>query len=150
MVTFKGTSRYFSRNSPGKFQLDVGEIRSAFALGDQLSQRVKRFRDERLGLIASGETPVQIDQGPKAVLHIVPASALDPTAHVDPQIVQTKQDRLEPIYAHGWNHRYNLDGLATYTPRSDGSSYTYVQVFRTGSLEAVESGIMSSPDGPPQ
>ena len=32
MVTFKNLSRFFSRNSAGKFQLDVGQIRSAFLL----------------------------------------------------------------------------------------------------------------------
>ena len=30
MVTHKGTSRFFARNSAGKYQLDVSELRTAF------------------------------------------------------------------------------------------------------------------------
>jgi hypothetical protein len=150
MVTFKGTSRFFSRNSSGKYQLDVGEIRSAFASGEQLGQRLRRFRDDRVASIAAGEASLPMETGPKTVLHMVPASALDPSVQLDPQLVQPRQAQLEPIYAHGWDHRYNLEGLATYAPNGDGTTYTYVQVFRTGALEAVESGIMSRPDGPPR
>lgn len=42
MVTFKGTSRFYSRHSTGKYQLDVQEIGQVFAeqrsLGEQLQQ----------------------------------------------------------------------------------------------------------------
>ncbi len=34
MVTFQNTSRFYTRNSAGKHQLDVSEIRSAFALSE--------------------------------------------------------------------------------------------------------------------
>ena len=34
MVTFKGTSRFYSRTSNGKYQLDVSEIRAAFLLSE--------------------------------------------------------------------------------------------------------------------
>ena len=34
MVTYKGTSRFFARNSAGKYQLDVQEIRAAFRMLD--------------------------------------------------------------------------------------------------------------------
>ena len=36
MVTFKNSSRFFSRTNAGKFQMDVTEIRSAFALSEEL------------------------------------------------------------------------------------------------------------------
>lgn len=44
MVTLGGTSRFFSRNSAGKYRLDVDEIRSAFLATDAISNRIREFR----------------------------------------------------------------------------------------------------------
>lgn len=48
MVTFKGTSRFFARNSAGKYQLDVQEIRQAVLLSESTAERIKSFRLDRL------------------------------------------------------------------------------------------------------
>ena len=48
MVSFKGLSKFFARNSAGKYQLDVGQLRSAFAFSASL---VDKLRDlGRIGL----------------------------------------------------------------------------------------------------
>ena len=60
MVTYKGTSRFFSRHSAGKCQLDVGEIRNAFLATDSQAERIKRFREDRLAKILADETPVRL------------------------------------------------------------------------------------------
>ncbi len=41
MVTFKGSSKFYSRNSAGKYQLDVSEIRSAFLLSETIAERIR-------------------------------------------------------------------------------------------------------------
>ena len=58
MVTFKNLSRFFSRTSAGKQQLDVGEIRSAFTASGDLRAKITAFRTERLGKIVANEGPV--------------------------------------------------------------------------------------------
>jgi hypothetical protein len=63
MVTFKGSSRFFSRGSAGKHQLDVQEIRSAFLLSENVAERIRNFRLERVGKILAGETPLRMDDG---------------------------------------------------------------------------------------
>lgn len=148
MVTFKGSSKFYSRNSAGKYQLDVGEIRSAFASGEELAHRVRRFRDDRVGRIVAGEVPLHMEPRPKTVQHIVPVSAFEPAAQIDPQLVEAKQGQLAPINPHAFSGRYNLDGFATYAPDGKGGTYSYVQVFRNGALEAVETDSMARPDGP--
>src|SRR5207253_9516967 len=67
MVTFQEHSRFYSRNNGGKYALDVGELRSAFALSESLPERIRRFRDERLVRIVAGETPLPLRDGPKVV-----------------------------------------------------------------------------------
>ena len=75
MVTYQEHSRFYSRNSKGKYPLDVGEIRSAFALSEELPQRIRQFRNERLAPIVADETPVPLIPGPKFVLNILPVTA---------------------------------------------------------------------------
>jgi len=75
VVKYHETSRFYSRNSAGKYQLDVGEIRSAFAASEALPERIKRFREERLANIIADEAPVALQQRPVLVIHFVPISA---------------------------------------------------------------------------
>ena len=64
MVKVGGSSKFFSRNSAGKYQLDVDEIRAAFALSETTSEQIRNFRRERLAAIVAGETPVPLDNNP--------------------------------------------------------------------------------------
>ena len=50
---------------------------------------------------------------------------------------------LRPIRATGWNSRINFEGLVLFT--GNGSpSYSYVQLYRNGIIEAVNISILSS------
>ena len=44
MVAFKRWSRFYSRNSAGKYQLDVHELRSAFIASESVADRIRQFR----------------------------------------------------------------------------------------------------------
>lgn len=143
MVTFKGSSKFYSRNSAGKYPLDVSEIRALFALSETTTERIRNFRTERLSKIIAGETPILLDDVPKIVLHIIPLNVLDPTAKYDVSLLLPDTNLLRPIYTSVWNHRHNFDGLLTYSLRPQSSSaHTYLQVFRNGSIEAVEAFLL--------
>ena len=60
MVTFGGSSRFYARNSNGKYRLDVDEIRSAFLLSDSIAERVRQFRLDRIAKMMADETPVTV------------------------------------------------------------------------------------------
>lgn len=136
MVTFKNHSRFYSRNSAGKYPLDVTEIRSAFALSESLPEKIRNFRDERIAKIVAGETPVLLSSGLKMVLHLLPIASLDPGTQIDiPSIKQ--HNRLIPMGASSWNYRYNFDGFLNYSPYQTSTCNTYVQVFRTGAIESI-------------
>ena len=148
MVTFKGHSRFYSRNSAGKYPLDVAELRAAFALSETTAERIRNFRADRLARIVSGETPVPLDRGAKIVLQIIPLSAFDPGARLDVNSLLRDVSRLEPIYAYSWSNRLNFDGILTYaqSPKSN-YAHTYLQVFRSGIIEAVEAYLLSNQEG---
>jgi Putative DNA-binding domain len=139
-----GDSRFYSRNNAGKYALDVAQIRSAFAFSDALPERVRRFREERIARIVAEETPIPLPSGhAKVVLHLLPVVALDPTTRIDTAPLRCQTEKLPPINANGWNNRHNLDGFLVHSGHGNPQTpTTYLQVFRSGAIEAVESMLL--------
>jgi hypothetical protein len=52
-----------------------------------------------------------------------------------------------PINCLGSNKTYNLDGVLIYSPEREGKSCSYVQLFRSGVVEAVEGGLLEPVTG---
>ncbi len=46
-VTYKGSDKFYARNSAGKYPLDVAELRDAFLLGASAADRLREFRVAR-------------------------------------------------------------------------------------------------------
>jgi predicted HTH transcriptional regulator len=90
MVTFKNLSRFYSRNSSGKYQLDVQEIRAGFVAAETGRQKLASLRIERVTKIVANEGPVSLAEGPKAILHLLPMSVLDQTITWDLAPAYTK------------------------------------------------------------
>lgn len=142
MVIFTDSRKFYSRNSAGKYALDVDELRTAFLLSDTTAKRIRDFRAGRLCMIAAGETPVVMNKDAKIVLHIVPFRAFDPAMRFNVSSLVHKTGSLEPIYAANWNPRHNFDGFLTYTDCGPLGHTSYVQIFHNGSIEAVEAYLL--------
>lgn len=143
MIT-KGSSKFYSRNSAGKYPLDVFEIRTAFNVFGAAAERMKSFRAEALARIVAGEMPAAVGAGPKMALAIVPLGAFEPASRFDVSaIVQRYRSGkgtlplpLTGLFS-GW--RYNFDGLLTYDDRG-----SYAQVYGSGIVEAVDSFVLGN------
>jgi len=147
LVSFKNLSRFYTRNSAGKHQMDVTEIRAAFLQSEAIVERMKRFRDERLGRIIANETPVPMSEGAKLILHILPISSFTSESSFDVSVLRERtQAYFAPIGCSGWNHRYTLDGLVTYDTFGT-DTYTYALIFRKGEIEAVNTNFLIERDG---
>lgn len=135
---------FFSRNSVGKYPLDIGEIRSAFIRSESVADRIRAFRADRLAKIVAGETPVQLPQGPKIVLHLVPFGAFDPGVSYPVTASEQRNNvfaSLHPIGTMGKTSRLNFDGALTYGDPG------YVQIFRNGCVEAVDTRLLKPHEG---
>lgn len=144
VVNFSGHWRFYSRNSAGKYPLDVSEIRTAFTLSETIADRIRNFRAERLGNIVTGETPVFLQDGAKVVLHIIPINAFDPASKFDVASLVDNRANLAPIHSSGGNSRHNFDGFLTYSSISKKSlARSYLQVFRNGIIESVDTELLS-------
>jgi len=141
MIT-KGASKFYSRNSAGKYPLDVFEIRTAFSLTGTAAESIRSFRAETLAKIVAGETPAPLNDGPKIVFSVVPFGAFEPASRFDvSSLVQRYRSGkgtlplpLTGLFS-GW--RYNFDGLLTYDDRG-----SYAQVYVGGIVEAADSFIL--------
>lgn len=142
MVTYKNRSRFFIRDSSGKHQMDVTEIRGAFSLSEALPERIRRFRDERLGRIIANETPIRLQGGPKMIFHILPMDSF--MLNFNSDVIYLKE-RLKhglcPIASNSWSTRVNLDGLVFHTGNGRDDCRAYTQIFRSGQIEAVATDI---------
>lgn len=132
----KINNQFYGRNSAGKYPMDVSELRTAFMLTEQLSERIKSFHNERVRKIKENdELPLKLIEGGKLIFHLIPLSAF--TTPNELNISKIYEKNLSPFVAQGWNRRINLDGVVNYSTTSDNENYSYTQVFRNGCIESV-------------
>ena len=141
--------KFYGRNSAGKYSLDVGELRNAFSLRENVAQRMQEFRRKRLFKIMNGETPSQLEPSTSMVLHVIPFPSFGDRQIID--IVGELEARPitmpVPLGSRGTNSGVNLDGLFIYSGPSLDKSHGYGLLFRDASIEGVKQ--LSVKDGVP-
>jgi len=140
-VSFKGSRRYYARNSGGVHETSVEELRAMFTASATTSERIREFHRHRVTKIHEGDTPVQLGEPGHIILHIVPFSAFGAGASLDPRRMSGLA--LPPIWRYDFRGTYNFDGyLTTSVERGRG----YVQVFRNGIIESAAGLAQVLPD----
>ncbi|MBA7704258.1 hypothetical protein ES703_113060 [subsurface metagenome] len=145
-VTFKGHDKFYSRSSNGKYPLDVAELRVTFNLSETVTERIRNFRLDRISKIFANETPVPFYDNAKIVLHLIPIISFNPAQSYDIGKIASHPEKMSPINCKGWNNRYNLDGFLTFSGGREEESYSYVQLYRNGAIEAVDGLILRPRD----
>ena len=145
IVSYKGGSRFYSRHSSGKYQLDVGELRTAFLATESQAERIKQFRQDRLGKIIADETPVVLLTPHRLVLHMIPIAPFLNNERLDLSDQESLCDLFQLVHDASLS-RYNLDGLLTRPTTSNGSGKKigYCQLFFNGTVEMVHSDKLIS------
>ena len=135
----KRNSKFYARNSAGRYELDVGELRTAFAMSEAVSSQIRDFRADRLAKILGRETPVPLLEGGCMAVHIVPLNAFRATTEVAMSAIQAHNNQIRPMDSagSGYSVLINLDGFVTSVVRPPNESDTYAQMFRNGAVEAA-------------
>ena len=60
MVRFKEHNKFYSRNSNGKYLVDISELRNLFLLSESAFERIRKFREERLSMIKDKTIPSSV------------------------------------------------------------------------------------------
>jgi hypothetical protein len=110
-VSFKGHDKFYSRSTNGKYPMDVGELRISFNLSETITEKIRRFREDRISNIFANETPVPFYDTAKIVLHLIPIISFNPAQSYDIDKIASNPQKMMPMSCSGWNHSYNLDGF---------------------------------------
>ena len=107
-----------------------------------LTQWAQDFQTQRLARLSAGDGPIPMISNKLVCVHVVPCGAVTDTATIDVGDFKTQHTYLAPIGSTGFNTRFNSDGLLRHVPGIDGNSDEFLQLFRNGVIESVDSRIM--------
>jgi len=145
-VIFKGHDKFYGRNANGKYPLDVEELRSVFNLSDTISKRIKEFYFSRITDIECGEAPLPITGLRKVILHLIPFESFSTKINLETEKLlefYNRVDDLRPMNSSSWfSPQINLSGVISHAGEERNKACSYVQIFRNGVIEAVESSIL--------
>ena len=143
----KKNSKFYARNSAGRYELDVGELRTAFSMSESLATRIRDFRTDRIARIHSRETPVPLKLGGCMVVHAIPLGTFMASRAIDIAAHESSIRQFPPLWASGWDGRVNLDGFVNFVRSHESSCLAYTQIFRAGVVESV--AVLSTPKDRP-
>lgn len=75
-VSFRSESRFSARNSRGKYPMDTGEIRLAFAATDEMPRKLRDLHREAIAAADGTDFPVRMGGNPFIVLTVAPLGVL--------------------------------------------------------------------------
>jgi hypothetical protein len=100
------------------------------------------FRNERIKELENNRTPIKFLENAKIVLHIIPEESTKIDKFYNIEIITRSPSRLEPIKAMGIESSHTFEGFLTYTEDLSGVARSYVHLYKSGILEAVEGSIL--------
>ena len=141
-------NHFYLRTSTSTVPMDIGDLRTAFALRETGVDRIEAFRRDRLLQLSAGRTPVRLTDGPIAVLHMAPLPAFVNRDVLDIVAAVANGAHVPvPLEGRGRDVFANLLGICN-SPGDDGDGATgYGQLFRCGAYEATN--VAHTIDGTP-
>lgn len=136
-VVAQGDNRFYLRNSAGKYQPDVDELRMLFSMSASVTEKAETFRAGRVDRVESGHGELtQVADNFTVFVHMIPFGAFNFGHSVDiHRAHEMLTQRFRPIYSHGMSPGYNFDGAIVRTGVDRVLGYT--QVRREGIVEAA-------------
>ncbi|MHB1688441.1 MAG: AlbA family DNA-binding domain-containing protein [Ignavibacteriaceae bacterium] len=148
LVWFKKSSKFFARNSShGKYQLEISEIRSSIIASENLYDRIRNFRLERVSKLLNNQAPVLINGNPMFVIHIIPFNAFNYAQQID-MSSDKWLDHFNSTQYNGYRKKHNFDGYVVHNQfDNDTPADHYIQFFRNGEIEIVDTSCTTINNG---
>ena len=139
-IKFQKSHKFYSRASNGKVLMGIQELRTEFLGAEFVKEKIKSFLEERVALIYSNESFLPLFRNAKVCVHIIPTISFESQITLDVEEIRAKS--WPPIYTGStYTNRINIDGVLSYRMIEDNCS-TYVEVYKNGVIEAVESYML--------
>lgn len=142
MVKLKKGYRMYSRVGPQNVPLDVVRMRQAFSAAEEVPERIRRWRRERLSAILEADTPAPIKSAPAIIVHLVPYASFEDEYRLTATQVASREmhNAFTPITAGNFSHRINMDGVVRFA----STAGAYCQLYRSGRVESVLSDMWTN------
>lgn len=133
-VTFKNGARFYGRNSRGKYELDVHDLRHAFTESVQLPQQFRQLHAEAIAASQGADMPFAIEQAPTAVISVAPLGLFRETR----QITVTRDNAVVPVRVGAFTSLDTIEGVLMHAPiGEEGRVGSYALTHRTGRTDSA-------------
>lgn len=133
-VRFRNSGRFYNRNSRGKYEMDVHELRTAFTQSAGLPERFRQQHDAAVAEAREGELPFSISRDPTAVATFMPTSLFRELR----ELPINQDNALFPVRPSSVNWMHMLEGFLIHTtPGDQGLVRSYAHTHRNGRVDLV-------------
>ncbi len=143
-------AKYYKRTEFTSSPMSNFEIETAFRLAYNYEERINSLFQNRLHELNSGEYHVNIPSQTRMLIHMISIDALETIRSLDLEIVFKEFENYlkPPGCTFGKNIERNLHGLlVSCGPDPYSDNYVgYVQLYRNGMIEAIDSFLMKPTD----
>lgn len=130
MVSYQRFNKFYMRKSDKNILLDVYELRNLFLKSENFMQEIRKYNQDKIDEIVSGNTIVPTIKGPKILVNFIPFDAFTRRNFIELAKAEIKLNFPE--------QRINFDGLLAYQMNDKGIN-SYCQVYRNGIIEFLSS-----------
>lgn len=145
-VNISKNLRVYSRNSTGKYPLDVYDLRNLILGSEKVYENIRKFREQRIFAIMNQDLPVKFENedSAKFIIHIIPHQSFFQNLNTDFNEVRKWTDLIQPLTSSYFQQRLNFDGVFSYVTGMNFNVITkYFQLYRNGIIESVNAEFTS-------
>lgn len=146
-TAYKNSHRFYARNSRGKYEMDVHELRLAFTESEQLPKRFQQLHADAIDAAQGSDMPFAIEAGPAAVVSVSPLGLFREARNIP----ITRDDALVPHRIMGYSAIDMIEGVLQHAPvdPETGAVGSFAVTHRTGRTDSafVIGGIRTGNDG---
>lgn len=133
-VTFKNGARFYGRNSRGKYELDVHDLRHAFTEAAQLPQQFRQLHAEAIAAAQGVDMPFAIEQAPVAVISVAPLGLF----REERRIAVTRENAVVPVRVGAFTALDTIEGVLMHAPiGEEGRVGSYALTYRNGRTDSA-------------
>ena len=114
-IVYRNSGKFFARNSAGKYEMDVHELRHAFTEAENVPRRFRQLHAEAIERAQGVDMPVSMVKAPTAVASFIPLSIFR-----EERDLPLNFDRsARPPARYGYNTFEMIEGFVTCSTTSD-------------------------------
>lgn len=136
-VTYQRTNKFYSRNSAGKYLLNVYELKNEFLKYEGIQQKITNWNIDRINAIESKNSFLEFQDHGKVLVNIVPLNAFDGYSNQSYNLPLIYNRSFSPLSAGAIDAVINFEGVLFLSQNQNGKYHSYLQVYKNGIIESA-------------